>query len=176
MSLIPDLTAPDAGVLKPILFIDEDAEEPQTAYSNESTFMQHVPLKGGFIKSLDPKYPFDAVITTGGDDITFQTGVPNVGHLDCNVFLTFKDDPEKKAYINYSGICRMEGKIAEIVGGKETIMGFQDGYCTCHPKFFMSENTKAERWVDNKNFIAKGRFLRDANGGLKVQYWVYELV
>ncbi|VEU22870.1 DEKNAAC103956 [Brettanomyces naardenensis] len=177
MSLIPDLSKPDAANLRPVIFIDEIAKEPTVAYSNESSEMQHVPLTGGFVKSLDPEhFPFDAVIEEGGDDITFLEGIPAVGHLDCNLFLRFKDDPSKRAYVNYSGIVHMGGVSGEIVGEKKsTKMSFQDGYVTCHPKFFMSKNCKAERWVDSKNFLGKGRFLRDENGVLKVQYWLYAL-
>ncbi|QPG75856.1 hypothetical protein FOA43_003240 [Brettanomyces nanus] len=176
MSTIPDLSKPNQATLKPIIFIDEIAKEPITAYSNESALMQHVPLTGGFVKSLDPEnFPFDAVIEEGGDDITLREGIPNIGHLDCNLYLRFKDDPTKRAYINYSGIVHLDGTSGEIIGKKKTGMSFQEGYVTCHPQFYVSEDCKAERWVDRKNFLGKGRFLRDDNGVLKVQYWLYIL-
>lgn len=176
MSNIPDLTKPSTAPLRPVIFIDEVAKEPIVAYSNESTAMQHVPLTGGFVKSLDEEnFPFDAVIEEGGDDITFKEGIPNIGHLDCNLYLRFKDDPKKRAYVNYSGIVHMDGASGEIVGKQKSTMTFEEGYVTCHPQFYISADCKKERWVDSKNFLGKGRFLRDENGVLKVQYWLYAL-
>lgn len=176
MSVIPDLSKPSSASLKPVLFIDEVADEPFIAYSDEAATMQHVTLTGGFIKSLDPKnYPFDAQIVHGGDDITLREGIPNIGHLDCRIYLKFNNDSTKRGFLSYSGVVKMSGATADVVDRKKSLPTFEEGYVTCHPHFSISKDLKLERWVDTTNFMAKGRFLRDEKGVLRVQYWIYIL-
>lgn len=173
MSTVPDLSKPLAASLKPVLFFHVEADEPQLIFQNSTGFLNHVPITGGFVKSLDPKYPFDAVIDSGLDDISFSSANPAVGHLDCNFYLSFKDDFKKRAYIHYTGVVQFEGLVADVVANKASKMEFTDGYVTCHPIFKLDDNCKDEQWVNKLNFIGKGRFIRDEDGKLKVQYYVY---
>ncbi|GME81330.1 unnamed protein product [Ambrosiozyma monospora] len=170
MSVIPDFSKVKIPALKPILFFNIEAEEPEIAYKNSQSTLTHVPLTGGFVKSLDPNLPFDYEITHGTDDITAFADSPVVGHLDCKLFLKSKDGKDRKAYVYYTGVVRFEDAVNGVIG-KKGAMDFEDGYVTCHPIFTVE--SEDEKWIKDINFLGKGRFVRDANGKLGVQYYVY---
>jgi len=171
MSVIPDFAAQKVPELKPVLFFDIVAEEPKQVYSNQSQSQNYVPIVGGSVKSLDPNLPFDAQIKYGKDDITFYTQTPEVGNLDCNLYLEFSNG--ETALVEYSGVVQFKDQVAQVAGGNATTMSFEDGYVTNHPRFKLSEASAKESWVTKLNFLGKGRFVRDENNTLHVQYYIY---
>lgn len=170
-SIIPDYKSQPIPALKPVLFFNLRAEEPTAVFSNETQTQSYVALNGGFVKSLDENLPFDAKIVHGKDDITFRADSPNVGRLDCNLYLEFEDGAT--GLVEYTGVVRFEDKVAAVAGGNATTMSFEDGYVTNHPVFKLSDKSRKEAWVRNVNFLGKGRFVRDENNVLHVQYYVY---
>ncbi|GMG59146.1 unnamed protein product [Ambrosiozyma monospora] len=179
MSIIPDFTKLEIPTLKPVLFFHIEANEPEMAMANKQSNLTHVPITGGFVKSLDSKLPFDYEILHGSDDITSFADSPVVGHLDCKLFLKSKSkskdsngkDGDKKAFVYYTGVVRFEDAVNGVIGKTTDTMDFEDGYVTCHPIFTVE--SEDEKWVKEINFLGKGRFVRDANGKLCVQYYVY---
>lgn len=157
--------------LKPVLSFNIRADEPQLVYSNKTATMQYVGITGGSVQSLDPSRPFDAEITHGKDDITLFAHDPSTGHLDCNMYLKFANG--KTGLVKYSGVVQFGEHVVAVTSGKSSEMSFEDGYVTNHPIFYLDEESKDEQWVKDINFIGKGRFVRDKEGTLFVQYYVY---
>lgn len=171
MSIVPDFASQPTPALKPVLFFNIRCQEPSVGYSNKSQSLTYVPIVGGFVKSLDEKLPFDAKITHGKDDITFNTNAPSVGHLGCSLYLEFANG--ESGLVEYSGVVQFGEKVAQLAKGEAKTMTFEDGYLTNHPVFKLSDNSSAESWVNSINFLGKGRFIRDADNVLHVQYYIY---
>ncbi|ODV84646.1 hypothetical protein CANARDRAFT_200641 [[Candida] arabinofermentans NRRL YB-2248] len=157
--------------IKPILFFHLDAEEPEQIFSTKSSSLTNVKVKSGYVKSLDESKPFEAKVVRGSDDISFDPANPATGHLDCRLYLSI--DGVTKGFVQYSGVVQFEGKVAEVVGKQTSHMEFSEGYVTCHPRIHLDDSVTEFKWLEDINYIGKGRFIRDEEGGLKVQYYVY---
>ncbi|GMM29382.1 hypothetical protein DAMA08_021270 [Martiniozyma asiatica (nom. inval.)] len=173
MTIIPDYTKQQTPALKPLLFFNIRCKDPKDVYTNDSLSQKHVAIVGGFVVSLDDSYKFDAKILHGGDDITFYTSDPSTGHLDCSMYLQFNDDANQIGLVTYSGLVKFEGKTADVVSSTASEMTFEEGYVTSHPIFKLNGDLKDESWVLNHNMIGKGRFVRDKDNVLHVQYYIY---
>ena len=164
-------TPPEVPGLKPLLFLNVEALEPISLYTNESENFTTVPIEGGFIKSLDQEnFPFTAKITNGADDIRKYSHSGEVGNLDCRLYLDLDDGT--KAFCHYTGVVHFKDTVNLVAGGELSTMGFNDGYVTCHPKFFLDSKSVNYHWLLKQNLIGKGRFIRE-NGKLRVQYFIY---
>lgn len=171
MSIIPDFTAQTTPTLKPVLFFDLKCEQPTQVYANGTQSQTYAAITGGSVKSLDEKLPFDAKILYGKDDITFQTHAPQVGRLDCNLYLEFANG--ETGMVEYTGVVQFIEKVAQVASDEVKTMTFEDGYVTNHPVFKLPDTCTAESWVNSINFIGKGRFVRDEDNVLHVQYYIY---
>ncbi|ODQ78502.1 hypothetical protein BABINDRAFT_168237 [Babjeviella inositovora NRRL Y-12698] len=171
MSLIPT-TAPLQSKLKPVLFVHLDAGEAIPVVQNATQNLVVVKLTGGSVKSLDTNYPFETEILFGFDDLSTAAGATRTT-LDCKIYL--RTPSGAGVYMTYSGVVEMAGKAAAIAGNQgESHMEFEEGYITANPKFTLDGKVEEEyKWVNDEIFIARGRFLRDTEGKLKVQYYVY---
>ncbi|KAH3667981.1 hypothetical protein OGAPHI_001735 [Ogataea philodendri] len=167
------MSFPDAELpkLKPVLFFDLDAAEPEPIFENESKSFTKVAVTGGSIRSVDASFPFESKVIDGYDNISFSQAQPGIGSLDCVLYLDLGSGV--KGLVSYGGVVRLEGTTLQVVSKEKSHMGFSDGYVTCRPKFDLDSKSSKESWVNRHNFIGKGRFIRTDKGGLKVQYYVY---
>ncbi len=77
--------------------------------------------------------------------------------------------------MSYYGVVVPNESVKNVLGKKSSTMEIEDGYVTCNPVFKLDAKAEKESWVYKKNFVGKGRFIRDESGGLIVQYNVYAL-
>ncbi|KAG7833930.1 hypothetical protein KL919_002908 [Ogataea angusta] len=159
----------DVPALKPVLFFDLNIAEAQPIFKNKAKAYTKVDVLGGTIRSLDPTLPFDARITSGFDNISVYETAPSVGNLDCTLYLDLGNN--NKGIVQYLGVVRFEGETNKVLGKETTNIGFSDGYVTCQPRFEIDGAASSESWVNNHLFVGKGRFHRETDGSLKVQYY-----
>lgn len=110
---------------------------------------------------------------TGFDDLSLKL-LTNTTRLDCKLYGKVADG--SGIYITYPGVVQMRKVTSDVFERKATTSSFDDGYVTCNPSFgFDGTVDDKYKWVLKENFIAKGRFVRDEDDGLYVQYYVYAL-
>ncbi|ODV59224.1 DUF3237 domain-containing protein ASCRUDRAFT_113817 [Ascoidea rubescens DSM 1968] len=168
------MSAPPIPTLKPVIFINIIVDEPSVVYSNDTTSLTYVNIKGGYTKSLDNDLPFDCDIIAGTDHITSINGISNppVSNLDCRILLKSKKNGGG-IEMKYSGVVQINKAIADVFSKASSTMEYTDGYLSNSPYFLLDGSCADEKWVSNQNFIGKGRFVRDQQGNLTVQYYIY---
>lgn len=160
--------------LKPAFFIHLDVEEPDPIYSNESGSLTYVYVKTGYTKTLDSNYPFDTEVKYGLDNLTTSTATGETTSLDCQLYLKSKVNGAG-IHFTYSGVVVPSKEQGDVFSRVSKAQEFNQGYVTNHPKAVLDANAKTESWISNKNLISRGRFLRDDEGKLSVEYYVYVL-
>lgn len=157
--------------LKPAFFIHLNVDEPQFVYSNQSGSLTLVKINDGYTKSLDPELKFDTEIIAGWDNLTTSVTTNNeVTTLDCQVFLKAKNG---QIHMKYSGVVVPNDKTAAIFNKTSKTTTFDDAYVTAHPTFELDEKLVDEKWVKSKNLLGKGRFIRNEDNSLAVEYNFY---
>ncbi|KAI0462131.1 hypothetical protein LJB42_004218 [Komagataella kurtzmanii] len=164
--------APKSPGWRPVIFLNIEADEPKSIYVNNTGSLTGVNITGGFAKSIDPEYPFDAIIDSGYDDIRADPGA-STSRLDCRVYLTTSEGAG--VFLTYPGVVRMEKTVVDVLTQKSSFMDFNDGYVTCTPVVHLDEKVKKEQWITKETIFGKGRFVRDNEGRLRVQYYLYVL-
>ncbi|ODQ65280.1 hypothetical protein NADFUDRAFT_70779 [Nadsonia fulvescens var. elongata DSM 6958] len=162
--------------LKPAFHIVIDAEEGVPSFANHKGQQTYIGIKGGYTKTLDPEFPFDITISHGSDDLlTSNTSKNKATILDCKVYGTLNDEKKTPVQIKYSGLVHFQDKVAAIANNQVNSMDWLDGYATCHMNIDIAPGTSAE-WVNDWNLVGRGRFFRDSNGGLHVEYIVSRIL
>lgn len=160
---------------KPAFFIHVDAGEPEQIYNNSTGSLTLVKVTGGYTKTLDPKYPFDTSIEFGLDNLTTKSSRDeNIANLDCQLYLKSKKNGGG-IHFTYSGVVHHNEKTLAVIGNKTKDSTFTDSYVTNHPSASLDETAKDEAWIEGKNLLGKGRFIRTESGSLAVEYYVYVL-
>lgn len=122
----------------------------------------------GTISSQDPKYPFEAVITSGHDVIrTTKSGQTAI--LDA-VLVGYLKDSDKKFLMKYSGHLNFSPELVEVLTGKKTEHG-PPGNVKSFGTIELDEEAKddKESWVVGQTMVGNGRFFRDGED-LFVEY------
>lgn len=163
------------GVFKPAFFLHVDAYDPVPIYSNESGSLSLVKVFGGYTKTIDPKYPFDTTLEFGIDNLTTKTSRDGaITDLDCQLYLRSNVNGGG-IHFTYSGVVVNNEKTEAVVAGKEKDATFTDAYVTNHPRAALDKSNTTEAWIQGKNLLGKGRFIRTEKGNLSVEYTVYVL-
>lgn len=140
----------------------------------DSNLLDIVIIKSGKTTSLDPKFPFDTTIYHGRDDITVSTKGTHF-NLDCKVFGTLEDNTGFSIW--YGGVIQANAAIGGILGKKLNDMAYEDGYVTNNVYVTLDKGADSKyNWVETHNLIGRGRFFRDAEGTLNIEYKVYAVV
>ncbi|CCH43358.1 hypothetical protein BN7_2906 [Wickerhamomyces ciferrii] len=164
-----------SATFKPAFFIHLEAEEPEQIYNNEAGSLTLVKVKGGYTKTLDPAYPFDTEVTFGIDNLTTSTARDgSIQNLDCQLYLKSKVNGGG-IHFTYSGVVQQNEKSLAVITNQSKDLSFTDTYLTNHPKAVLSKENKEESWITGKNLLGKGRFIRNENGTLCVEYNVFVL-
>lgn len=178
MSLSPSVTPlqPPVPKLVPVLLMNlKMASEPRPVYTNKQTHTALVvaTVGQGEVSSLPNDYGYELSVSdiTGFDDLTTNLET-DVTTLDCKLY--GKTPEGKGVYITYPGVSQLKGALTDVVAKKASTSSFSDTYLTNNPKFeFDGDIPDKYKWVRKENLIGKGRFVRDTDGVLYVQYYVY---
>lgn len=162
--------------LIPVFLINfKISPDPEPVYSDKLTGkgLNLATVVDGQITTVENELglEFDVDQIKGFDDLTndLQTGTT---FLDCKVYGKIGN---QGVYITYPGVLNLNQPTVDVLTKKSTTTTFEDSYITNTPKFVFDTTTvdKKYHWVLKENFHGKGRFVRDDEGVLYVQYYVY---
>lgn len=162
------------GQLKPTFMIHLELAEPQPFVSNARGTETVVMVKKGYTKTLSPEFPMDLEITLGWDILRTFVDKPGVSILDCDLFGK-SSTSGAGVHIWYDGVVQMTETALAVIRGESKGFEVDEGYVTCHPTFQFGDESAPEAWSNGKNFLGKGKFLRDEQGALQIEYYVYVL-
>lgn len=132
-----------------------------------------VPVVDGYIETVKNPFGFELEVQgiTGFDDITTHIS-DNYNTLDCKIY--GKTPEGAGVYITYEGVIKLEESLVNVMTGKAKGSRFEDTYLTSNPRIhFDGDVPEKYKWAVSENLIGKGRFVRDANDNMYVQYYVY---
>lgn len=162
------------AALKPAFFFHLDLEEPKPFVENSRGTETVVLVKGGYAESLAPEYPFDVKFELGWDILRTFTDKPGVTHLDCDLF-GHSNATGAGIHIWYDGVVIANDKVGAVLAGQSNGHDVTDAYVTNHPTFQIGASGDVESWANGKNFLGRGKFVRDDEGRLGIEYYVYAL-
>lgn len=171
--VIPKET-PKAPSLKPVFFLNLKLEEPDTIFTKKDRnhTASLVKVKAGEITPVKNDYGLELKVKHihGYDDLTayLENGVTE---LDCKLY--GKTPNGSGVYISYGGVVKFSNHTLKVLGRQESHSEFKESYITCFPKFSFDDGIEDEyKWIDTEAFVGEGRFVRDSEGSLYVQYYV----
>ncbi|KAG5422030.1 hypothetical protein I9W82_001123 [Candida metapsilosis] len=107
----------------------------------------------------------------GTDDLNVKNSV-NTSYLDCKLY--GKTPNGSGVLVNYGGRVQLEGATVAVVSKEKKEASIEESYVTCNPTFTFDDSVEEEyKWVLKENLIGKGRFGRDDDGVIYVQYYIY---
>ncbi|KAI5967455.1 hypothetical protein KGF57_000398 [Candida theae] len=107
----------------------------------------------------------------GTDDLNVKTSV-NTSYLDCKLY--GKTPNGSGVFVYYGGRVQLDDTSVGVLSNKNKEASIEESYVTCNPTFTFDDSVEEEyKWVLKENLIGKGRFGRDDNGDLYVQYYIY---
>lgn len=107
----------------------------------------------------------------GTDDLNIKNSV-STSYLDCKLY--GKTPNGSGVFIYYGGRVQLDAASVGVLSGKNKEASVEESYVTCNPVFTFDDSVEEEyKWVLKENLIGKGRFGRDNNGDLYVQYYIY---
>lgn len=169
-------TLPPNPTLIPVFSINlKTAGSPAPIYTNKENgdSVSSVQVSHGEIKTVENKFGFKLEVNgiSGSDDLT-SNSESGASTLDCRLYGKTPNGAGVK--ITYQGVSLLSEELINVVTGKSKLAKFEKCYLTSNPKFeFDSDVPQEYKWVLKENLIAKGRFARDDNDELYVQYYVY---
>lgn len=165
---------PTVASLKPVFLLSLDLEEVQPVSSRDGGDEVIVVIKSGFTKSYDEKFPFNSTIYHGRDDILVNPGATH-NNLNCLVF--GKTDDNVGYTIHYGGVVVQSDAVNNVLGGKSNGHAYEDAYVTNNMLVHLSKNaTEKYDWIKFHNLVGRGRFFRDENKGLHIEYIMHIIV
>lgn len=175
-SVIPTAIPPTPKLVPVFFFNLKIANEPEAIFGDKATDTELTLARviNGTITTVPNEIgEFDVADITGFDDLTVK-GSTATATLDCKLYGRTKNG--SGVVIRYPGVVQMAKVTTDVFSKQSKGHGFDEGFVTCNPSFvFDSQVEDKYRWVLKENFISKGRFIRDAEDGLYVQYYTYAL-
>ncbi|KAK9474159.1 uncharacterized protein V1510DRAFT_412572 [Dipodascopsis tothii] len=145
------------------------AQNSDPVYTNEAgppgtrIFVQIV---GGYLESTNEALPFEAKILTGTNWL-FKT--PE-NHLTLDVRMRCETDDGHGLYVHYTGYTYPTEAMNAVFAGTGTTMEFGSTEFFIGP--ILETDSPKYAWVNNKKFVGRGRFVRDAEGFMGAEYYV----
>ncbi|CAK9438625.1 uncharacterized protein LODBEIA_P28490 [Lodderomyces beijingensis] len=130
-------------------------------------------LENGEIKSIENKlgYKLDISQIYGTDDLNVKDSV-ETAYLDCKLY--GRTPNGSGVFVHYGGRVQLDAVSVGVVSGKTKEASIEESYVTCNPTFTFDDKVEEEyKWVLRENLVGKGRFGRDDDGALYVQYYIY---
>ncbi|CAN3365057.1 hypothetical protein DICA3_E21308 [Diutina catenulata] len=171
-------TAPTVPKLVPVFIFNlKVTPDPEPVFSDSASdkALTLARVVNGEVKTIADNGIGELDITnvTGFDDLTTKLSA-NTTRLDCKLY--GKTAGGAGVYIRYPGVVQMLKPTTDVLSRATSSSEFDEGYVTCNPSFEFDGSVEDKyKWVLKENFVAKGRFVRDGEGGLYVQYYVYAL-
>ncbi|KAA8897038.1 hypothetical protein TRICI_006800 [Trichomonascus ciferrii] len=142
----------------------------QTTSGSEGT-NQMIRIDYGEAISLDSDFPFYLEVYDGYDNIFIRED-GSAAYLDCRVFCRTKSGTP--AIIDYTGVLRPEGIVADLLANKASTMEYKDGYITNNVRVKLDHKAESDlAWVNRYNLVGKGKFFRDDKDKLHIEYIVH---
>lgn len=169
---------PTTPKLVPVFVINlKTSYDPEAIYVNSTTdkTLQLATLSDGEIKTVPNPLGFELDVSGihGFDDLTSK---PSHGAtiLDCKLY--GKTPNGSGVYVKYAGVVQFLEATVKVLTKEEKLSRFEDGYITCNPFFEFDDKVEDKyKWVLKENIIGKGRFVRDSDDVIYVQYYAYVL-
>lgn len=169
-------SVPKTPELEPVFLINLKLKGAPTPVFNNPTRNKALVLANvidGKITTVPNKYGFelDVESISGFDDITNNIA-DGYNELDCKLYGKTPDGAG--VYITYYGLIKLTEPTVNVLSGKSSSSAFEETYVTSNPRVqFDGEIADKYKWAIQENFFAKGRFVRDPDDSLYVQYYVY---
>ncbi|PSK35262.1 hypothetical protein C7M61_004720 [Candidozyma pseudohaemuli] len=173
-SVTPSL--PKTPELEPVFLVNlklNPAPSPVFSDSAKDKSLTLARVAEGYIETVKNKYGFELEVKdiSGFDDITTNHR-DGYNALDCKLY--GKTPEGAGVYITYQGIIQLTEPTVAVLSGKSDGSSFEDAYVTSNPRIhFDGDVLDKYKWAVKENLIGKGRFVKDPNGNLYVQYYVY---
>ncbi|WLF77816.1 hypothetical protein PVL30_001536 [Lodderomyces elongisporus] len=167
---------PQQPELVPVLTFNlKLASDPVHIYTNSQIdkTLQLATLVAGEIKTVENKFNYKLDISDihGTDDLNVKDSVATAS-LDCKLY--GKTPNGTGVFVYYGGRVQLNSASVDVLSNKTKAASIEDSYVTCNPTFFFDDKVEEEyKWVLKENLIGKGRFGRDEDGTLYVQYYIY---
>lgn len=167
---------PTTPELEPVFLINLKLDgAPAPVYNNptRNRALALARVGDGKITTVKNKYGFELDVenVTGFDDISNNIA-DGYNELDCKLY--GKTPEGAGVYITYYGVIKLRESTVDVLTGKSSGVKFEDAYVTCNPRIhFDGEVADKYKWAILENLLGKGRFVRDTNDNLYVQYYVY---
>lgn len=173
-AVIPSL--PKTPELVPVFLINLKLEgSPDEVFTNrnrnKALVLAHVGK--GTITTVKNKYGYELDVSDihGFDDITNHIS-DDYNELDCKLYGKTKGG--NGVYVTYNGVIQLNEPTVDVLTGKSSTSDIESVYVTSNPKIHFDDGVEDKyKWAIKENFLGKGRFVRDSEGGLYVQYYVY---
>ncbi|SGZ49009.1 CIC11C00000003733 [Sungouiella intermedia] len=169
-------SVPKTPELEPVFLINlKLGGDPAPVFTNtdRNKTLSLASVVEGKISTVENKYGLELEVegVTGFDDITTNLK-DGYNELDCKLY--GKTPEGAGVYITYYGVVKLTETTVAVVTGKSDTSAFEDTYVTCNPRVHFDGLVPDKyKWAIQENLYGKGRFVRDSNGVLYVQYYVY---
>lgn len=173
-TVVPSL--PKNPELEPVFLINlKISGNPENIFSdrNRNKALIFANVESGRITTVKNKFGFELDVEEihGIDDITNHIS-DGYNELDCKLYGKTKSG--KGVYVTYTGVIQLNQPTVDVLTGQNKDCSIEDAYVTNNPKVQFDEDVEDKyKWAIKENLLGKGRFVRDDQGGLYVQYFVY---
>ncbi|KAI5955814.1 hypothetical protein KGF54_001316 [Candida jiufengensis] len=149
--------------------------DPQHIYTNTKIdkTLNLATIENGEIKSIDNEFGFQLLVNEifGTDDLNINISI-NTAYLDCKLYGKTPNGSGVK--VNYGGRVQLTKPSVDVITNKSKEATIDESFVTCNPSFIFDDSVEEEfKWVLKENLIGKGRFARDDDDNLYVQYYIY---
>lgn len=171
-SIIPPVPQPE---LVPVFFINlklKDAPQGVFANTTRNKALALAEVVDGSVTTVKNKLGLELEVTLikGTDDITSHIA-DAYNELDCRLY--GKTPEGAGVYITYRGVIKAYDNTVAVLLGSSSEHGIDESYVTNSPVINFDESVADKyKWAIKETFLGKGRFVRDAEDTLYVQYYV----
>ncbi|RLV92141.1 hypothetical protein JA1_003467 [Spathaspora sp. JA1] len=114
---------------------------------------------------------FDVDNITGWDDLSLKISA-STNSLDCKLY--GKTPNGAGVFVHYGGKVQLTQPTIDVVTKKNKVASIEESYVTCNPTFQLDQSVEEKyKWVLKENFFGRGRFGRDDEDNIYVQYYIY---
>ncbi|KAI3403881.1 hypothetical protein KGF56_003311 [Candida oxycetoniae] len=127
----------------------------------------------GEIKAVENKFGYKLDINQiyGTDDLNVKDSI-GAANLDCKLY--GKTPNGSGVFIYYGGKVQLDEASVGVMSKRTKEASIEESYVTCNPTFTFDDKVEEEyKWVLKENLFGRGRFARDDEGALYVQYYIY---
>lgn len=151
------------------------AQDPTLIYTDasadKSLTLAHI--ADGEVSTVPNSLGLELDVTglTGTDDLSVKISA-NTASLDCKLY--GKTANGSGVFIHYGGKVQFNDASVAVLLKKSQTASIEDSFVSNTPTFQFDEGVEDKyKWVLKEHFFGRGRFARDNEGVLYVQYYIY---